>query len=127
MPATSASLIFLLTVNHAHVLHRARLRMQATPAWSPAGDKIAFASDRAGTYQIYVMNADGSNQMSLTNTSFQISVGWQPVVLNAPPLAAHPPSPPGPPLAAMLPMLNGHMLLAALLLHVLLLFSLEGM
>jgi len=28
-------------------------------AWSPDGQKIAFASTRDGNYEIYVMNADG--------------------------------------------------------------------
>ncbi|MCC6170361.1 MAG: PD40 domain-containing protein [Caldilineaceae bacterium] len=31
------------------------------------GDKIAFVSDRDGNNEIYVMNADGSNQTNLTN------------------------------------------------------------
>jgi len=31
--------------------------------------KIAFASDRDGNYEIYVMNADGSGQTRLTNNS----------------------------------------------------------
>ena len=30
------------------------------PAWSPDGTRIAFSSNRSDTYQIYVMNADGS-------------------------------------------------------------------
>ena len=30
------------------------------PAWSPDGTKIAFASDRDGNYEIYVMNAPAS-------------------------------------------------------------------
>jgi dipeptidyl aminopeptidase/acylaminoacyl peptidase len=37
------------------------------PAWSPDGTQIAFASNRAGGFpQIYVMNADGTNQHRLT-------------------------------------------------------------
>jgi len=36
------------------------------PAWSPDGQKIAFASNR-GNYDVFVMNADGSGQTSLTN------------------------------------------------------------
>ena len=39
------------------------------PAWSPDGSKIAFTSNRDGgnsNYEIYVMNADGSNQRRLT-------------------------------------------------------------
>jgi Tol biopolymer transport system component len=37
------------------------------PSWSPDGRRIAFASDRDGNREIYVMNADGSGQINLTN------------------------------------------------------------
>ena len=37
------------------------------PAWSPDGTKIAFTSDRDASGEIYVMNADGSNQTRLTS------------------------------------------------------------
>ena len=45
------------------------------PVWSPDGKRIAFKSDRDGhvnvhgwpTHDIYVMDADGSNQQNLTN------------------------------------------------------------
>ena len=45
------------------------------PAWSPDGKRIAFMSDRDGhvnvrhspNYEIYVMDADGGNQLNLTN------------------------------------------------------------
>ncbi len=36
------------------------------PAWSPDGTRIAFVSDRAGPFDLYVMNADGSGQTRLT-------------------------------------------------------------
>ena len=38
----------------------AGLFFQIEPAWSPDGTKIAFASRRRGTFDIYVMNADGT-------------------------------------------------------------------
>jgi Tol biopolymer transport system component len=39
----------------------------AYPAFSPDGSKIVFTSDRTGTWQVYVMNADGSSQTQLTS------------------------------------------------------------
>ncbi|HEX8844608.1 MAG TPA: DPP IV N-terminal domain-containing protein [Pyrinomonadaceae bacterium] len=37
------------------------------PSWSPDGSRIAFTSDRDGHNEIYVMNADGSQHVRLTN------------------------------------------------------------
>ena len=37
------------------------------PAWSPDGNQIAFSSSRDGNKDIYVMDADGSNQRRLTD------------------------------------------------------------
>jgi Tol biopolymer transport system component len=36
------------------------------PAWSPDGEKIVFMSDMDGNGELYVMNADGINQLRLT-------------------------------------------------------------
>lgn len=36
------------------------------PAWSPDGTKIAFSSERSGNWDIWVMNADGSNPVQIT-------------------------------------------------------------
>jgi dipeptidyl aminopeptidase/acylaminoacyl peptidase len=46
---------------------------EIAPAWSPDGEKIAFTSSRAATeprgdLEIYVMNADGTGLMRLTNS-----------------------------------------------------------
>jgi len=42
------------------------LFFQLEPAWSPSGNKIAFASLRSGTSHIYVMHADGTGTRQLT-------------------------------------------------------------
>lgn len=34
----------------------------AAPTWSPDGSQIAFVTDRTGHWEIWLMNADGSNQ-----------------------------------------------------------------
>jgi Tol biopolymer transport system component len=36
------------------------------PVWSPDGSRLAFVSNRDGTYEIYVMESDGSNQTRAT-------------------------------------------------------------
>jgi TolB protein len=46
----------------------AGLFFQIDPAWSPDGATIAFASKRAGTFDIYVMRADGTGTRRLTST-----------------------------------------------------------
>ncbi len=38
----------------------------ADPVWSDRGNFILFASDRDGDYEIYLMGADGSNQVPVT-------------------------------------------------------------
>ncbi|MCB0165479.1 MAG: PD40 domain-containing protein [Anaerolineae bacterium] len=39
----------------------------AHPAWSPVGDQIVYQSPVAGSWDLYVINVDGSNQRQLTN------------------------------------------------------------
>ncbi|MDX1618497.1 MAG: hypothetical protein R3224_06905, partial [Balneolaceae bacterium] len=38
------------------------------PTWSPASDRIAFTSDRTGDQEIWLMNADGTGQVNLTQS-----------------------------------------------------------
>jgi len=50
-----------------------------SPSWSPDGRRIAFTSDRDGNFEIYVMDADGNNQIRLTNdTAGDFSPTWSP-------------------------------------------------
>lgn len=41
----------------------------AAPAWSPDGSQLAFITDRNGAYELWVMNADGTNQHPLLSTA----------------------------------------------------------
>jgi TolB protein len=51
-----------------------------SPAWSPDGSRIAFLTDRTGRWEIWVMNADGSNQHAMfsqaINDQLQFSVDF---------------------------------------------------
>ena len=61
--------------------------VDSLPSWSPDGKRIAFISDRDGhvnahdfpNYEIYVMDADGGNQLNLTNDPHDDrSPSWSP-------------------------------------------------
>jgi len=55
-------------LTHADSSKPQGLFFQVEPAWSPDGTKIAFSSRRGGTFDIYVMNADGAETRRLTST-----------------------------------------------------------
>ncbi len=42
------------------------------PVWSPGGGRVLFDSNRDGGFEIFVMNADGSGLLQLTDDEF----GW---------------------------------------------------
>jgi Tol biopolymer transport system component len=68
---SSAAVVFLLVIV-------APISLQATSARVTNG-KIAFVSDRDGNREIYVMNADGTDQTRLTNNTVQDSdPAWSP-------------------------------------------------
>jgi Periplasmic component of the Tol biopolymer transport system len=41
-----------------------------SPAWSPSGKKIAFASFVNGALQVCIMNADGADERQITDTPY---------------------------------------------------------
>jgi TolB protein len=49
----------------------------AAPAWSPDGSQIVFLTDRTGPWEIWVMNADGSNQRPLFAPEVQAQLGLE--------------------------------------------------
>ncbi len=47
------------------------------PVVSPDGHRIAFVSNKNGTDDLYVINADGSKELQLTHTAYHESIsGW---------------------------------------------------
>jgi TolB protein len=49
------------------------------PAWSPDGNRIAFGTGRAGQFELYLMNPDGSNVVRVTyNVGFNGHPAWSP-------------------------------------------------
>jgi Tol biopolymer transport system component len=50
-----------------------------SPTWAPDGSKLAFASNRDGNYEIYVIDADGTGAVRLTNDpAADIEPAWSP-------------------------------------------------
>jgi Tol biopolymer transport system component len=49
-----------------------------SPAWSPDGMRLAFASNRGGSYDIYVANADGSAVRRLSRLGNSFNPAWSP-------------------------------------------------
>jgi Tol biopolymer transport system component len=58
-----------LTDDEGDPANAAGVQWQTDPAWSPDGTKIAFASGREGSFDIYVVNADGTGTRRLTTSS----------------------------------------------------------
>jgi TolB protein len=49
-----------------------------SPDWSPDGEQIAYVSNLSGVAEIYVMDADGSNQLKLTEIGNCWTPQWSP-------------------------------------------------
>ena len=49
------------------------------PAFSPLGDKVAYASNRSGSFDIWVVGVDGTNSVRMTSSSSNdIHPSWSP-------------------------------------------------
>ncbi len=49
-----------------------------SPVWSPDGQRLAFISNRSGSYQVYVMDADGGNLTQVTKDYDNSLPKWLP-------------------------------------------------
>jgi Tol biopolymer transport system component len=54
-----------------------RSHNNAVPVWSPDGAQIAFLTDRTGPWEIWVMNADGTNQRPLLSADMLAGISLQ--------------------------------------------------
>jgi WD40 repeat protein len=62
-----------------------------SPAWSPDGMQIAFQGSASGFYwDLYVMDADGTDVTRLTTTGDNYAPDWQPLPVNTPSAFARP-------------------------------------
>ena len=80
-------LLYLLSVRKPRANYPMRLTenpaADVLASWSPDGSKIAFASNRDGKPNIYVMNADGSSVKRLTTSSAtDDKPTWSPLPFN---------------------------------------------
>lgn len=53
--------------SHRKITGTSQKCINESPYWSKDGNKLVFQSNRTGNFQIYTMDADGSNQVRLTN------------------------------------------------------------
>ncbi|HVK15827.1 MAG TPA: hypothetical protein VM533_02700, partial [Fimbriiglobus sp.] len=53
--------------------------LDAWPAWSSDGKRLAFVSNRTGDYDVWLVNADGTGPRNLTaNPARDTSPAWSP-------------------------------------------------
>jgi TolB protein len=64
-----SSNVFTMRTDGSHIVQvtHSSTANNGADSWSPDGKKLAFVSNRTGTYQIYTMDADGSGVRQLTH------------------------------------------------------------
>jgi Tol biopolymer transport system component len=70
-----------MRVEKAAIKLNASTRWDQGPTYSPDGKRIAFASNRSGSHEIWVCNSDGSNAVQLTSFEgpfFTANPRWSP-------------------------------------------------
>ena len=78
-PELPQSFISVLDPSSAIARPLASDRVDWYPVWSPDGGRLAFVSERDGNPEIYVINADGSDQRRLTQSpGFDGFPAWSP-------------------------------------------------
>lgn len=72
--------VYLADADGSHVRNLSRHpAFDGWPAWSPDGKRIAFASNRHGRYQIFVMSRDGGEPKLVANTEGRATAPrWSP-------------------------------------------------
>jgi TolB protein len=56
--------------------------IDVTPTWSPTGTQLAFTSERTGSPQIYIVNADGTDPRRISTESYCDRPTWSPAPFN---------------------------------------------
>jgi len=91
--ATTGSQIFVLNADGSGLSQLTTVGDNVDPAWSPDGQQVAFASDRDGHFEIYRMDADGSDQVRMTHSAPDQDACHPAWAMTDGPVAAAPPFP----------------------------------
>lgn len=72
--------IYLTDIESGQVVNLTnRPALDGHPKWSPDGKRIAFESNRAGSVDLFIMEADGSGVFNVTRSeSDEVLGGWSP-------------------------------------------------